>query len=649
MQADRIKITRGFNRGGMFAAFMAFAVFLSGCTMLEKPDKPTVKTSTHRAEMGDLILGLSADGKVSLPVTSLNFPVSGTIKKIHVANGSDVKAGDVLAELDDTDLQLELTNAKNALEKANLAYSDVINQLDYNKKNEIVNLENLKKKLETPFDEYTYELSIKAAELTLKRRQTDYDDAVKELEETETKEVTAYDKYTQEQAVETAKLSVEKRKRELDEAQTALDKAKNAVIPQYDNASDLEKINSASLNSKRKNEDYENQLDTFYKTNYTTTKEYDDAMTRLKTAETARDDAAIAHTNAVAASERSKEQFNKTEREKYDNNLETAEKQYNNAKTAYDEALISLDTAKKNLDRGEKTYYESEEDKKETSIEANQSKVKTAKNALDDAQIALVNAENALVRARKEFEESLASTTAAYELQTIKTQNTINSETSIKTALLNIEDAKTKVSEAESNLSKSILAAPRDGRIINVNNKEGEVVTAKTSAPTINFGMGGNNSDFCTLLDTTEIYITANIPEGDIVGIKEGQQIRVTIDALEQENISAKVYSISSVPAMDSAGIVTYTVIGKMDELNPEIRDSMSVFLTFVKKEKYGVLLIPNKAVYVQDGQQYVNVGTEADKLEKRAVLCGLSDGTNTEVLEGLTAGETVFIGGVAK
>jgi HlyD family secretion protein len=61
-------------------------------------------------------------------------------------------------------------------------------------------------------------------------------------------------------------------------------------------------------------------------------------------------------------------------------------------------------------------------------------------------------------------------------------------------------------------------------------------------------------------------------------------------------------------------------------------------------------LIIPNRAVFVEDGQQYVNVAVNGDetKLEKRAVTCGLSNGTETEVMEGLNVGEIVVIRGVS-
>jgi HlyD family secretion protein len=47
----------------------------------------------------------------------------------------------------------------------------------------------------------------------------------------------------------------------------------------------------------------------------------------------------------------------------------------------------------------------------------------------------------------------------------------------------------------------------------------------------------------------------------------------------------------------------------------------------------------------MEDGQQYVYVETDGGALEKRAIMGGFSNGSQTEVSDGLEAGETVVVG----
>ena len=67
----------------------------------------TVKTDTVRMEGSQTLLQYPGRVKAAEDV-SLAFRVSGTIRKIHVQDGQQVKAGQLLAELDPTDYQIQL-------------------------------------------------------------------------------------------------------------------------------------------------------------------------------------------------------------------------------------------------------------------------------------------------------------------------------------------------------------------------------------------------------------------------------------------------------------------------------------------------------------------------------------------------------------
>jgi len=82
----------------------------------------------------DLKISIETDGKIVNPdISNLSFFVNGTIDKIHVSEGDIVKKGDILAELDKKDFQLELKTAQNdvAIATSNIAV----------KKSEIINLD----------------------------------------------------------------------------------------------------------------------------------------------------------------------------------------------------------------------------------------------------------------------------------------------------------------------------------------------------------------------------------------------------------------------------------------------------------------------------------------------------------------------------
>ena len=74
----------------------------------------TMQTSTARK--GDLVIYASGTGTlVALDEVDLGFKTSGQVQKINVEVGDTVKAGDVLAVIDDSSTQIKYTQAKRAL------------------------------------------------------------------------------------------------------------------------------------------------------------------------------------------------------------------------------------------------------------------------------------------------------------------------------------------------------------------------------------------------------------------------------------------------------------------------------------------------------------------------------------------------------
>lgn len=99
-------------------------LFLTSC---EKKQEMTVATT--KVEKGDLTTSITATGTIE-PVTSVDVgtQVSGIVSKLYVDYNSVVKAGQVIAELDRTNLISDLNSAK-----ANLANQQ--NNLNYQRTN----------------------------------------------------------------------------------------------------------------------------------------------------------------------------------------------------------------------------------------------------------------------------------------------------------------------------------------------------------------------------------------------------------------------------------------------------------------------------------------------------------------------------------
>lgn len=126
----------------MAAALTAGSLIFSSCTrnggavgedeskLKYSPEVNQVEVVTLRRQ--DFPMQLLSNGKLSASRRSvLHFGESGVITKINVRNGSSVRAGDVIAELDSQAQSLSLESAALELDKARLEYLDVLAGLGY--------------------------------------------------------------------------------------------------------------------------------------------------------------------------------------------------------------------------------------------------------------------------------------------------------------------------------------------------------------------------------------------------------------------------------------------------------------------------------------------------------------------------------------
>ncbi len=308
---------------------------------------------------------------------------------------------------------------------------------------------------------------------------------------------------------------------------------------------------------------------------------------------------------------------------------------------------LSVTNAEIALEQAEEVY-----DDNPTSV--NELAIDKARTALDEAiqtrDYNLALEEQKLVpikRAYLEAQADIADDSAIYteysqnyDIQKLKVDYLRQSDAAVTTAQFALEDAKARLAQAQEALSQTDIKAPVSGIVKSVAVEPGDLVAAATASST---------SSLLSIAQTEMVQVTANITETDIAGIAVGQTMRITVDALTLENQAGSVSEISLTPKIDSTGIVTYLVTGTFTDPDARILDGMTTFVTFIKKEKPDVLLVSNKAVYIKDAQQYVTVQKEDGTLEERAVTCGLTNGTVSEVLDGLAVGEKVVTGGIER
>lgn len=136
--------------------------------------------STATVQRGSLAATVNAAGNIQAhQAADLSFGQSGTVQKINVKLGDRVKAGDVLAELDTADLQLQLRSAQVSMKNAQDTLAQTKNP---NTEQDIANARATLASAQAAYDEVTAGASqadLAASEAAVASAKAAYDAAVK--------------------------------------------------------------------------------------------------------------------------------------------------------------------------------------------------------------------------------------------------------------------------------------------------------------------------------------------------------------------------------------------------------------------------------------------------------------------------------------
>ena len=231
--------------------------------------------------------------------------------------------------------------------------------------------------------------------------------------------------------------------------------------------------------------------------------------------------------------------------------------------------------------------------------------------------------ELALAQAQLALEET------EYNLKQLKKRLSSSSDR-VQLAESQVEVARLGVAQAQKQLDESAITAPFDGVVASVDADEGDIVSTVTT--------------IVHLVDLTSMELTAEVDEIDIPGVKLGQNAIISVDALPDEQLEGVVTLIGSLPIVE-AGLVLYEVkIGFDVPEGLELKVGMSATADIIVQQRNNVLLAPERAIE-RDSQGNPMVWVKLDgQIEQRPLVTGVSDGLQTEILDGLAEGEIVAV-----
>ncbi|HNR97403.1 MAG TPA: efflux RND transporter periplasmic adaptor subunit [Anaerolineae bacterium] len=185
-----------------------------------------------------------------------------------------------------------------------------------------------------------------------------------------------------------------------------------------------------------------------------------------------------------------------------------------------------------------------------------------------------------------------------------------------------------RAADAEASVKEATIVAPFTGVI-------GEVTVAPgaTVAP---------GQSLLTLMSAESLRVKAAANEMDIGRLTEGQDVTLTFDAFPGESVPGQLGEIPRYGTYQN-GITVFNVPVTFEPGDLQLRVGMSANVAVPLDRKENVLKVPTMAVQRDLEGTFVLV-VEKGRANRRAVKTGVSDGIETEIVEGLAEGELVRV-----
>ncbi|MGV3630126.1 MAG: efflux RND transporter periplasmic adaptor subunit [Bacteroidota bacterium] len=261
------------------------------------------------------------------------------------------------------------------------------------------------------------------------------------------------------------------------------------------------------------------------------------------------------------------------------------------------------------------------------SYENNSDKLKELKMNIDLARNKMLNDSINFERQKTFYKQEIISRNA-YEQSELLYDN---SKTAYRSALLRYNDLKRQLafssSQSQRNLEISrsmegdfLIKSEQDGKVYAILKEKGEMVSMQTPVAIIG--------------DAERFEIELQIDENDIVRIREGQKLIVTLDSYKDQTFEAQVTKIN--PYLNERSR-TFTVEARFTQKPPQLYPNLSLEANIVVSSKKDALLIPRKFL-IDDGYVLRQDG------KKIKVKTGLKDYRKVEILHGISKNDVLML-----
>ena len=237
---------------------------------------------------------------------------------------------------------------------------------------------------------------------------------------------------------------------------------------------------------------------------------------------------------------------------------------------------------------------------------------------LDDARRGLEQAENRQHVARSQLSVSSAR---------------------VSQAEAEVAQSRAAVERAEEELNNATIRSPIRGMVLSRDVELGSPVSSILN-------MGSAATLVMVLGDISQVYVRGKVNEADIGSVRLGQPARIKVETFKGREFTGQVTEISPMGA-EKDNVVSFEVKVSISNPGGELSANMTANAEIILEERKAVLIVPESAItYDQQRNASVEVPAPASDAgrEKKQIKVGVSNGSRTEIIDGLIEGQQVIL-----
>ena len=359
--------------------------------------------------------------------------------------------------------------------------------------------------------------------------------------------------------------------------------------------------------------------------------------------------------------------------------LISANSSYKNAQASKSSADNAIVSAEADIETSKNDLAEAKNGPSSADIAAADVAVASAQLALDDANAKLAELKQGSTQDDlDDTQRNLDAATAGLVVAQAKRDDVYDGADPQDIALQRdqVRQAELSVKQAQKNLEKAQIIAPFDGTVAALNIEVGEEV-------------GASGGDAAITLNTPDaLRLRLTITESDVLDVEADQSGTALFDAVGERPFPIVIDSVGTNPTT-TQGVITYEAwariltglptgaagalpsgasrrgaalagtpvpggtppagIGELPvgaDTSAKPLPGMNASVTIIVDQAQDVLVVPAQAIQTEGFRSVVEVQKDDGSTEKVAVQTGLTDGTNTEITQGLEEGQTIVITG---